>query len=118
MSRNASSDSGDESYCGITSTSNTTLFFDIDPFGGIPSNLIINSIVFATFIIIFLVFHKKAFRSVNEIIKQEKENIKIPKVSFRRRFERASSRGASGKETSDEGRISIQLYKMTGQQFL
>ena len=103
LSRNLSSESHNESYCGTTTISNSTLFFDIDPFGGIPSNLIINSIVFGVFLIIFLIFHKKAFRSVNEIIKHEKENLRKPGFSIRKRFERSSSRGVSGKETKNEG---------------
>ena len=104
LSRNSSAGLHNESYCGITTTSNSTLFFDIDPFGGIPSNLIINSIVFGVFLIIFLIFHKKAFRSVNEIIKHEKENLRMPGFSIRKRFERSSSRGVSGKETNNEGK--------------
>ena len=63
--------SNGESNCGNTNTVNSTLFFDVDPYGGIPSNLIINVAVFIVFILIFLIFHKKAYQSVNEIIRIE-----------------------------------------------
>ena len=110
LSRNGSSSSDGDSHCGIITTANSTLFFDIDPFGGIPSNLIINSIVFGIFIIIFLTFHKKAFRSVNETLKQEKEKLRKETFRIRKQFGRASVWGVPGTETKDEGIIKIELY--------
>ena len=63
--------SNEESNCGNKNTENSTLFFDVDPYGGIPSNLIINVVAFIVFLLIFLIFHKKAYQSVNEIIRIE-----------------------------------------------
>ena len=62
-----------ENVCGErTNAANSTLFFEVDPYGGIPSNLIINLIFFAIFVIIFLVLHKKAYRLVNDIVSKDK----------------------------------------------
>ena len=63
--------SNEESICGNRNTVNSTIFFDVDPYGGIPSNLIINVVAFIVFLLIFLIFHKKAYQSVNEIIRIE-----------------------------------------------
>ena len=62
--------SNNESYgsCGAKDDTNTTIFFDIDPYAGIPSNLIINVGAFIIFVLLFLIFHKKAYQSINEFI--------------------------------------------------
>ena len=66
-------ESKNKTVCGErTHASNSTIFFDVDPYGGIPSNLIINLIVFCIFVVIFLVLHKKAYRLVNEIVSKDK----------------------------------------------
>ena len=66
-------ESKNKTVCGErTHASNSTIFFDVDPYGGIPSNLIINLIVFLIFVVIFLVLHKKAYRLVNDIVSKDK----------------------------------------------
>ena len=66
-------ESKNKTVCGErTHASNSTIFFDVDPYGGIPSNVIINLIVFCIFVAIFLVLHKKAYRLVNDIVSKDK----------------------------------------------
>ena len=67
----AASNESNVSNCGNKNTVDSTLFFDVDPYGGIPSNLIINVAVFIFLLFIFLIFHKKAYQSVNEVIRSE-----------------------------------------------
>ena len=60
-----------QTRCGHKNVANSTIFFESDPYGGIPSNLIINITAFFIFILIFLILHKKAYKSVNRILRRE-----------------------------------------------
>ena len=63
--------SDEESRCGHIGTGNKTILLDINPYGGIPSNVLINIMGFTILILIFLILHKKAYKSVNNIVRKE-----------------------------------------------
>ena len=89
-----------ENVCGErANAANSTLFFDVDPYGGIPSNLIINLIFFAIFVIIFLVLHKKAYRLVNDIVSKDKWQRHLQSL----RSELSGMAQDAFKENSDKG---------------
>ena len=79
---------------------NSSIFFDVDPYGGIPSNLIINLILFCIFVVIFLVLHKKAYRLVNEIVSKDEWQKHLQ--SLRSESSRMSQ-DASYKENGEKG---------------
>ena len=93
--------SKNESVCGErTYASNSTIFFDVDPYGGIPSNLIINLIVFCIFVVIFLVLHKKAYRLVNDIVRKDKGQKHLQSL---RSDSSGIAQDSSHKENGDKG---------------
>ena len=93
--------SKNESVCGErTYASNSTIFFDVDPYGGIPSNLIINLIVFCIFVVIFLVLHKKAYRLVNDIVSKDKWQKHLQSL---RSDSSGVAQDSSHKENGDKG---------------
>ena len=94
-------ESKNKTVCGErTHASNSTIFFDVDPYGGIPSNLIINLIVFCIFVIIFLVLHKKAYRLVNEIVSKDKGQKHLQSL---RSESSGMAQDASYKENGEKG---------------
>ena len=94
-------ESKNETVCGErTHASNSTIFFDVDPYGGIPSNLIINLIVFCIFVVIFLVLHKKAYRLVNDIVSKDKWQKHLQSL---RSDSSGVAQDSSHKENGDKG---------------
>ena len=86
---------------------NSTIFFDVDPYGGIPSNLIINLILFCIFVAIFLVLHKKAYRLVNEIVSKDKWQKHLQSL---RSESSGMAQDASYKENGEKGLYTQLLF--------
>ena len=61
-----------ESRCSLNqNTINSTLLPDINPYGGIPQNLLINTIGFSILTLIFLILRKRGYKLLNEVVKAD-----------------------------------------------
>ena len=59
-----------ESRCSLNkNASNSTLLPDINPYGGIPQNLLINTIGSSILILIFLILRKRAYKLLHSVLK-------------------------------------------------
>ena len=105
-----SSKSNKNSTCGDRAhAANSTIFFDVDPYGGIPSNLIINLILFCIFVAIFLVLHKKAYRLMNEIVSKDKWQKHLQSL---RSESSGMAQDASYKENGEKGLYTQLLFSV------
>ena len=64
---------GGADTCGseIKPSSNSTIYPNANPYGGIPTNLTINAIGFVVLIFVFLVIRRNAWKALNSIVRKD-----------------------------------------------
>ena len=56
---------------GIHPTDNSTIFPNVNPYGGIPTNLFLNLIGLILILLMFLILRKNAWRLINKIVRKD-----------------------------------------------
>merc|ERR1711994_633269 len=64
---------GGTDTCGseIKPSSNSTIYPNANPYGGIPTNLTINAIGFVVLIFVFLVIRRNAWKALNSFVRKD-----------------------------------------------
>ena len=96
-----------KSHCGHRITTTETIPLNINPYGGIPSNLLINTLGLTILILIFVILHKKAYKNINKVLRKD---------YFQQRFHSAESTSTTAiqrhsvRNKTDEGFLIFILY--------
>ena len=96
-----------ESRCSLNQNAiNSTLLPDINPYGGIPQNLLINTIGFSILILIFLILRKRAYKLLNSVVKNnDVQQLSHSVSSFSARVHQSLSTSYG----RDEGMLYLQI---------